>query len=305
MCGFVLNFEFLSPLEFWKNSRMSQNFIRLFLSLFPFSLQVKKNKLLRFLRASPRTTTRIGRTSSTTGAQSALRTTISSSSSSSSSSFLLLLFPLRSASWGASSRFLGKICGVTSTSSSPSSRKAPRRLPSLPGALYRRALLLSAPSLLPLLRPVVHQVLLGTTTTTTTEEEGKYSIQTNATKEECMVTTPIYYVNDKPHIGHVYTSTVADIYARYKRLQNMDVFFLTGTDEHGLKVEQSAEKRQIPAQALADENSLVFQEVMKSNEISFDDFIRTTDETHDTGASVRGEVVKVGRRVFREIRRMV
>ena len=62
-----------------------------------------------------------------------------------------------------------------------------------------------------------------------------------------MVTTPIYYVNDKPHIGHVYTSTVADIYARYKRLQNMDVFFLTGTDEHGLKVEQSAEKRQIHA----------------------------------------------------------
>ena len=97
-----------------------------------------------------------------------------------------------------------------------------------------------------------------------------------------MVTTPIYYVNDKPHIGHVYTSTVADIYARYKRLQNMDVFFLTGTDEHGLKVEQSAEKRQIPAQALADENSLVFQEVMKSNEISFDDFIRTTDERHTT-----------------------
>jgi len=89
-----------------------------------------------------------------------------------------------------------------------------------------------------------------------------------------MVTTPIYYVNDKPHIGHVYTSTVADIYARYKRLQNMDVFFLTGTDEHGLKVEQSAEKRQIPAQALADENSLVFQEVMKSNEISFDDFTK-------------------------------
>ena len=97
-----------------------------------------------------------------------------------------------------------------------------------------------------------------------------------------MVTTPIYYVNDKPHIGHVYTSTVADIYARYKRLQNMDVFFLTGTDEHGLKVEQSAEKRQIQAQALADENSLVFQEVMKSNEISFDDFIRTTDERHTT-----------------------
>ena len=63
---------------------------------------------------------------------------------------------------------------------------------------------------------------------------------TNGAGEKCFVTTPIYYVNDRPHIGHVYTSTVADVYARFQRSRGRDVFFLTGTDEHGLKVEQSA-----------------------------------------------------------------
>lgn len=95
------------------------------------------------------------------------------------------------------------------------------------------------------------------------------------------VTTPIYYVNDQPHIGHVYTSTVADAYARYARARGRDVFFLTGTDEHGLKVEQSADKRGIEPQALADENSQKFRDVMMSYDISFDDFIRTTDARHE------------------------
>ena len=92
------------------------------------------------------------------------------------------------------------------------------------------------------------------------------------------MTTPIYYVNDQPHIGHVYTSTVADAYARYRRARGEDVFFLTGTDEHGLKVEQSAEKRGIEPQALADENSQKFRDVMTAYDISFDEFIRTTDD---------------------------
>jgi methionyl-tRNA synthetase len=124
---------------------------------------------------------------------------------------------------------------------------------------------------------------LSTIMTEATQNNNNSSnnIDGNArTKKTIMVTTPIYYVNDKPHIGHVYTSTVADIYARYKRLQNDDVFFLTGTDEHGLKVEQSAEKRKITPKALADENSAIFRDVMKENDISFDDFIRTTDERH-------------------------
>ena len=98
--------------------------------------------------------------------------------------------------------------------------------------------------------------------------------------EKCFVTTPIYYVNDRPHIGHVYTSTVADVYARFQRSRGKDVFFLTGTDEHGLKVEQSAEKKGVEPQALADENSAYFRDVMERMNISFDGFIRTTDAAH-------------------------
>jgi len=106
-------------------------------------------------------------------------------------------------------------------------------------------------------------------------------LQVTASKEEtCYVTTPIYYVNDKPHIGHVYTSTLADVYARYQRAIGRDTFFLTGTDEHGIKVEQSAERLGVPPQQLADENSAAFREAMQTFGLSFDDFIRTTDTRH-------------------------
>lgn len=223
--------------------------------------------MLRFLSTSPKTTTRIGRTSSSKSAFIG-RAIISSSSSNAS---------LRASS-SSSSRFcLGKC--YTSFSTSKAATVA---------ATTRRSLLSSASPFSATSSFASFPRSNAGETVHSSNESGRrrkrYSIQANAgtPREECMVTTPIYYVNDKPHIGHVYTSTVADIYARYKRLQNMDVFFLTGTDEHGLKVEQSAEKRQIPPQALADENSLVFQEVMKANEISFDDFIRTTDERHTT-----------------------
>ena len=79
------------------------------------------------------------------------------------------------------------------------------------------------------------------------------------TQETRYVTTPIYYVNDRPHIGHVYTTTLCDVYARAMRNVGHDVFFLTGTDEHGVKVEESAEKRGMTPQALADENSAIFR----------------------------------------------
>ena len=79
---------------------------------------------------------------------------------------------------------------------------------------------------------------------------------------------------------HAYTSTVADVFARFSRACGRDVFFLTGTDEHGLKVEQSAAKRGVPPQLLADENSAVFRDVAARLNISFDHFIRTTDEAH-------------------------
>ena len=99
-------------------------------------------------------------------------------------------------------------------------------------------------------------------------------------KKTFYVTTPIYYVNDKPHIGHAYTTVAADIISRYKRMCGYDVFFLTGTDEHGQKMEQSAEKQGIKPIELADKNNARFRELWKILNISNDDFIRTTQERH-------------------------
>ncbi|MFT4540188.1 MAG: methionyl-tRNA synthetase [Planctomycetota bacterium] len=94
------------------------------------------------------------------------------------------------------------------------------------------------------------------------------------------ITTPIYYVNDRPHIGHVYTSTLCDVWARFMRFSGDDVFFLTGTDEHGVKVENSAKARGISPHALADENAAEFQRIMRMFEVTNDDFIRTTSDSH-------------------------
>ncbi len=94
------------------------------------------------------------------------------------------------------------------------------------------------------------------------------------------VTTPIYYVNDVPHIGHAYTTIAADVLARYHRLLNENVFFLTGTDEHGQKVEQAAKKKGVLPKAHADEHVVGFQSLWKKLNISNDDFIRTTEDRH-------------------------
>jgi methionyl-tRNA synthetase len=100
------------------------------------------------------------------------------------------------------------------------------------------------------------------------------------TKPHFYITTPIYYVNDKPHIGHAYTTTACDALARFKRLDGFDVKFLTGTDEHGMKVYQAAQKAGITAQELTDRVSVNFREMNKMMNISNDQFIRTTDEGH-------------------------
>jgi methionine--tRNA ligase len=99
-------------------------------------------------------------------------------------------------------------------------------------------------------------------------------------KETRYITTPIYYVNDRPHIGHVYTTTLCDVYARAMRALQHDVFFLTGTDEHGVKVEQAAIEKGISPQELADQNSAEFRSIMDMFELTIDDFIRTTDPEH-------------------------
>jgi methionyl-tRNA synthetase len=94
------------------------------------------------------------------------------------------------------------------------------------------------------------------------------------------ITTPIYYVNAAPHIGHAYTSIAADVMARWKRLDGFEVFFLTGTDEHGQKVEQSARNAGIDPQSFTDKVSADFRDMAVKMEVSFDDYIRTTEERH-------------------------
>ena len=94
------------------------------------------------------------------------------------------------------------------------------------------------------------------------------------------VTTPIYYVNDMPHIGHAYTTVAADTISRYKRMCGYDVFFLTGTDEHGQKIEQAAKQKNMTPKELADNVVERFKNLWKKLNISNDNFIRTTDEKH-------------------------
>ena len=94
------------------------------------------------------------------------------------------------------------------------------------------------------------------------------------------ITTPIYYVNDVPHIGHAYTTIAADVLARYKRLCGYEVIFATGTDEHGQKIVRSAEKVNLTPQQLTDNVVLKFKKLWPLLNIKYDDFIRTTESRH-------------------------
>jgi methionyl-tRNA synthetase len=98
--------------------------------------------------------------------------------------------------------------------------------------------------------------------------------------EKFYITTPIYYVNDVPHIGHAYTTIAADVLARYKRLAGYDVFFLTGTDEHGIKIERSARERGVSPLEWTDTISAQFRALWETFNISYDDFIRTSQPRH-------------------------
>src|SRR5262245_38634677 len=101
-------------------------------------------------------------------------------------------------------------------------------------------------------------------------------------KNTFYITTPIYYVNDVPHIGHAYTTIAADVLARYWRLRGRDVFFLTGLDEHGQKVQQAAAKAGIEPQAYCDKLAPQFQMLWERLNIKNDAFIRTTEPRHKT-----------------------
>ncbi len=95
------------------------------------------------------------------------------------------------------------------------------------------------------------------------------------------LTTPIYYVNDVPHVGHAYTTTLADVVARYRRALGEDVFFLTGTDEHGQKAQDAAAKRGLSPQAHCDELAAKWRAAFDGLGIRYDDFVRTTEPRHE------------------------
>ncbi len=109
------------------------------------------------------------------------------------------------------------------------------------------------------------------------------------------ITTPIYYVNDMPHIGHIYTTVMADVFARYKRLSGARVRFLTGTDEHGQKIDKAARGQGIEPIDLADRVVARYHDLWKTLEISHDDFIRTTEERHKRSvAQIIGRITAAG-----------
>lgn len=99
-------------------------------------------------------------------------------------------------------------------------------------------------------------------------------------KKRFYVTTPLYYVNAAPHIGHSYTNVATDCLARYHRLKGEEVFFLTGTDEHGEKIAQAAKAQNVSEKEFVDRNSEKFRALWEKLNISYDDFIRTTEERH-------------------------
>ncbi|MES2713170.1 MAG: methionine--tRNA ligase, partial [Pseudomonadota bacterium] len=112
------------------------------------------------------------------------------------------------------------------------------------------------------------------------------------------LTTPIYYVNDKPHIGHAYTSLATDVMARFARLDGREVFFLTGTDEHGQKVEKAAQDAGEDPQAFTDRVSESFRVLATRMGFSHDDFIRTTEARHKQGCAALWEKLVANGQIY-------
>ena len=106
------------------------------------------------------------------------------------------------------------------------------------------------------------------------------------------ITTPIYYPSAKPHMGHAYSSIIADFFARFKRIDGFKVYFLTGTDEHGLKIQRAAEKKGVEPQAFCDEISETFKNLSKTLNLTNNDFIRTTESRHKKSVQYLWEELK-------------
>lgn len=112
------------------------------------------------------------------------------------------------------------------------------------------------------------------------------------------ISTPIYYVNGQPHLGHAYTSVVSDVIARYQRADGRAVYFLTGTDEHGQKVEQSALAAGKTPMEFADDVSLQFKHLVEVLDCSHDDFIRTTEERHKAAVAKLWEKLEENGQIY-------
>ena len=106
------------------------------------------------------------------------------------------------------------------------------------------------------------------------------------------ITTPIYYPSAKPHMGHAYSSIIADFFARFKRIDGFKVYFLTGTDEHGLKIQRAAEKKKVEPLAFCDEISKTFKNLSKTLNLTNNDFIRTTESRHKKSVQYLWEELK-------------
>ena len=112
------------------------------------------------------------------------------------------------------------------------------------------------------------------------------------------ITTPIYYPSAKPHMGHAYSSIVADFFARFKSIDGFKVYFLTGTDEHGLKIQRSAEKNNKDPKVFCDEISKTFKDLTKILNLSNTDFIRTTEKRHITSVQNLWNILKKNKQIY-------
>ncbi len=112
------------------------------------------------------------------------------------------------------------------------------------------------------------------------------------------ITTPIYYPSAKPHMGHAYSSIIADFFARFKKIDGFNVYFLTGTDEHGLKIQRSAEKLNKDPKSFCDEISKTFEDLTKTLNLSNTDFIRTTEDRHKVSVQNLWNILEKNKQIF-------
>jgi len=112
------------------------------------------------------------------------------------------------------------------------------------------------------------------------------------------ITTPIYYPSAKPHMGHAYSSIIADFFARFKRIQGYKVYFLTGTDEHGQKIQRAAEKKGMDPLTFCDEISKTFRNLSKTLNLSNDDFIRTTEKRHQKSVQNLWNILEKNKEIY-------